>query len=68
MRVVPLLGALAQGQQDMVLIPVPVLVFIIFPSIVQGPLSSLHARPPGLNESAPFASATQTWIIAATPL
>lgn len=48
----------------MVLIPVPVLVFIIFPPIVQGPLSSSHARPPGLSEPTPSPSATHTRIIA----
>lgn len=43
-----------QGRWDMVLIPTPVLGFIIFPSIVQSPLYSLRACPLGLNEAVWF--------------
>lgn len=50
----------------MVLIPLPVLGFVMLPSIVQSPLSSLHARPLGLKGAAWFASCAQTQLIASS--
>lgn len=55
----------SQGPWDMVLIPLPGLGFIIFPSIVQSPLYSLHACPPGLREAVWF-SCAHTWLAASS--
>lgn len=55
----------SQGLWDVVLIPLPGLGFIIFPSIVQSPLYSLHARPPGPGEAVWF-SCAQTWLVASS--